>query len=184
MSQLLSTLDIALLQENAGVILSLMQQAGFKHINNVSFVVNALDQPFLRLHEATSPISRYTCAELYKFFREKLRISIELSEVDTLNQYSAFKILSAEVSQVKITVTYDICTVQSVLAAAVKEHDEVSVSESGTEVIDNGIVISMPDDDVIEDATAQIAYERFDDDPYDTSVSKVSRSSVEKRWVK
>lgn len=181
MSQLLSTLDVAMLIDNADVIMSLIQQSGFPNVSMVSINKRFDDVVIMMVKEDPTVTLSET---IVSFFRDKLKLEIELCGVAIKPCIRSFKILSAEVSQVKITTTYDVCTVQSVLAAAVKEQEEVSVSESGREVIDNGIEISMPDTDMIEDATAQIAYERFDEETMHSSAREIGRSSVKKRWMK
>lgn len=190
MSQLLSTLDIAMLQENAGVILSLMQQTtDLVNIIKLDFVVTATQNPemFVDVHykPTFAPVDR----AIENFFKNCLFLDVVLNTYVPMEHKLIYRILSAEVSQVKITATYDICTVQSVLAAAVQEVPHPDGIVRGTSVIgeiDPVMVetVSMPDDDAIGDATAQIAYERFDDETYDTSASEVGRSSVEKRWMR
>lgn len=186
MSQLLSTPDVAMLQENAGVILQLMQQAGLPDIKQVGFDQQSTGRIVAMISES-HPVCNYH--EIIAFFKDKLKMEVDLCHIDTQKVIRSFKILSAEVSQVKITATYDVCTVQSVLAAAVKETPHPDrLTRGSTEYGDLEYVIigtiSMPDTDMIEDATAQIAYERFDEETMHSSVREIGRSSVEKRWVK
>ncbi len=184
MSQLLSTLDVAMLQENAGVILALMQQSGLPDIKHVGFDQQSTGRIVAMISES-HPVCNYH--EIIAFFKDKLKMEVDLCHIDTQKVIRSFKILSAEVSQVKITATYDVCTVQSVLAAAVKEAphpDDVGRIIPVTEPVEMVETISMPDTDMIEDATAQIAYERFDEETMHSSAREIGRSSVEKRWVK
>ena len=186
MSQLLSTLDVAMLQENDNVFLQLMQQNGFSTIEDISFRrygINTHD--FILIHiyqpEPTAPAS-----SIKEFFEKHFKIQIELSGIITVQGFTLYRIISAEVSQVKITATYDVCTVQSVLAAAVKEQHAISPSDipGVKSEVDFFETISMPDTDMIEDAAAQIAYKRFDEETMHSSAREIGRSSVEKRWVK
>lgn len=182
MSQLLSTLDVAMLQENDNVFLQLMQQNGFSTIEDISFSWANEQQDFILIHiyqpEPTAPAS-----SIKEFFEKHFKIQIELSGIITVQGFTLYRILSAEVSQVKITATYDICTVQSVLAAALTGHKYVSSDEEHYD--DSSVdIVSMPELDAIEDTTAQIAYERFDEETMHSSSRDVGRSSVEKRWVK
>ncbi len=207
MSQTAQFLDVYMLQENANIILSLMQQAGFSSIQHIGFMLknaavgqSTVDPDVVNItYKITGhsyiilniiespPVCNYH--DIIAFFKDKLKIEIDLIGIDQKEIIRSFKILSVEVSQVKITATYDVCTVQSVLAAAVQEVPHPDGIVRGSSVIGEiepvmVETVSMPDDDMVGDATAQIAYERFDDETYDTSASEVSRSSVEKRWVK
>jgi len=183
MSQLFPILDIAMLQENTGVILTLMQQSGLPDIKHVGFDQQSTGRIVAMISES-HPVCNYH--EIIAFFKDKLKMEVDLCHIDTQTVIRSFKLLSAEVSQVKITAIYDVCTVQSVLAAAVKEQHAISPSDipGVKSEVDFFETISMPDTDMIEDATAQIAYERFDEETMHSSAREIGRSSVEKRWVK
>lgn len=188
MTQVTQYLDVLMLDENKDVILSLMQQSGFPTIESVYFALKHFGSnayPHIVMHIIEKhPLYNYH--DYITFFKDKMKMEIEIIGIDQVEIIRSFKILSAEVSEVKITQTYEICTVQSVLAAAVQTEHAISASDipGVKSVVEFFATISMPELESIEDITRDIAWEKYDDAAMHSGGREMGVMSVETRWIR